>query len=186
MLPSTGMQMSYLRIQKNWTQPSLRMLLPLTEHEIYISRHHHIHTMQFTPWKQLRTTVPLVFASCPPHEKRQVMSDEIECGSDPPIISICASLPLFIYCSRAVIAVSNFAMPARINAIKKNWHHLKTMEPHESGFSLNVHGTSMVWFHANIMHAGNQQQKEWLKGTYHKRHYWLWNTVYDANTGEIG
>ena len=57
--------------------------------------------------------------------KRQVMSDEIEWFQSP-IISICASLPLFIYCSRAVIAVSNFAMPARINAIKKNWHHLKT------------------------------------------------------------
>ena len=70
MLLSIGMQMSYFRIQKSWTQPSLRMLLPLTEHEIYIFRHHHIHTMQFTPWKQLRTTVLLVFASCPPHEKK--------------------------------------------------------------------------------------------------------------------
>lgn len=78
MLPNTGTPISYFRIQKNWTQPSLRMLLPLTEHEIYISRHHHIHTMQFTPWKQLRTTVPLVFASCSPHEKRQTMSGEIE------------------------------------------------------------------------------------------------------------
>lgn len=55
--------------------------------------------------------------SCPPHENIQVMSDETEWFQSP-IIPICSSSPLFIYCSRAVLTVSNFAM-TRINAIKK-------------------------------------------------------------------
>lgn len=130
--------------------------------------------------------------------KKQVMSDEIECGSDPPIIlfvrhyhySFTVPVPLSLYpispCPRESTRLR------KTGTIWKQWNHMRvdshwTFTHNARVYCLiaNVHGTSMVWFRANIMHAGNQQQKEWLKGTYHKRHYWLWNTVYDANTGKI-
>lgn len=116
---------------------------------ISISRHHQIYTMQFTSWKQLRTTVPLVFVSCSPHEKRTNMSDEIEqLDSLLFIIPICSPSPLFIVLmlfslypiSPCPIQRSDSNMNAGkpvfwihrhdcvdSTRLRKNWHNLKKL-----------------------------------------------------------
>lgn len=124
------MPISYFRIQKNWTQPSLRMLLPLTEHEIYISRYHPIfiqciHTMR-TIKNNYSAGIHIMSAAW----KRQVMSDEIEWFRSP------------YYSHLRVIAIIHLLFPCRSHRIqfrhdprestrlrktgtiwKQNWHH---------------------------------------------------------------
>lgn len=139
----------------------------------------------FTPWKQLRTKVPLVI-----HHVRRMKTFKSwamkQSGSNPLLFpfahhrhySFTVPVPFSLY---PISPCPHESTRLRKTGTiwKQNWHHCHckqwnhmrvdshwTFTPSPRAYTVLLRmftARRWLWFHANIMHTGNQQQKEWFE-----------------------